>query len=96
MVGFGDFSETEIFTFVFHSSSNNGESWKIQNDDTTLMVSQKEAKLVTNTTDFWVGTRITRGTKSNATVNYTRYDDYFTLSLEVSYSEISSSFTQTS
>ncbi len=96
MVGFGDFSETEIFTFVFHSSSNNGESWKIQNDDTTLMVSQKEAKLVTNTTDFWVGTRITRGTKSNATVNYTRYDDYFTLSLEVSNSEISSSLTQTS
>ena len=39
LVGFGDFKDTEIFTFVFHTSNENGENWKIQNDDVTLMVS---------------------------------------------------------
>ena len=96
MVGFGDFSDTEIVTFVFHMTEENGEEWKIQKEDVTLMVSKKKAKIVTGTTDFWVGTRITRGTECSSSVNYTRYDDYFSLSIDVDYQEISTLLTSTS
>lgn len=95
MVGFGDFSDTEIVTFVLHSSTQNGESWTIQKDDTTLMLSKEEAKIVTGTTDFWVGTRITRGNESSAAPVYERNDGYFTLRFEMPYSEISDSMNQT-
>jgi lipoprotein len=97
LVGFGDFKDTEIFTFVFHTSNENGENWKIQNDDVTLMVSQTVAKFVTGTTDFWVGTRITRSniTTKNA-VEYKRYDGYFTLTLDIDYDEIKASLNKDS
>ena len=56
------------------------------------MVSQTVAKFVTGTTDFWVGTRITRSniTTKNA-VEYKRYEGYFTLILDIDYDEIKAS-----
>lgn len=96
MVGFGDFSDTEIVTFVFHMTEEDGEEWKIQKEDVTLMVSNRKARIVTGTTDFWAGTRITRGTDSSSSVNYTRFDDYFTLSIDVDYQETSSSLSSAS
>lgn len=59
------------------------------------MLSKEEAKIVTGTTDFWVGTRITRGNESSADPVYERNDGYFTLKFEMPYSEISDSMNQT-
>ncbi len=91
IIGFGDFSDTEIVTFVLHSSDTDGESWAIQKEDVTLMLSKNQAKTVTNTTDFWVGTRITRGNVASTLPTYERKEGYFTLQFEMKYTDISSS-----
>lgn len=94
MVGFGDFSDTEIVTFVLHSSEKDGESWSIQNDDVTLMLSKNLAKTVTGTEDFWVGTRITRGKEASTIPIYERKDGYFTLQFTMKYTDISATMTE--
>lgn len=94
MVGFGDFSDTEIVTFVLHSSEKDGESWSIQNDDVTLMLSKNLAKTVTGTEDFWVGTRITRGKEASTIPIYERKNGYFTLQFTMKYTDISATMTE--
>lgn len=89
IIGFGDFSPTEIITIVFHSSNIDGTDWTIQTDDKSLMISQNKAKWVTNTTDYWVATRLSRGQEDTIhPIKYQRFDDYFTLQILIDYLEI--------
>ncbi len=88
MIGFGDFTDSEYVKLIFHTSATNGTGWGTQASDLTVLVGKTKAMYRTGLTKFWDYVNFGSDTALSNAPEYAKYDDFFTLKVTVSDSEI--------